>query len=55
MPDETLLLMVASMHQQARHLMRHGSATRPNRFMGNWIAMEMSGVYAFASFFPEFR
>ena len=54
-PDETLLLMVASMHQQARHLMRHGSATRPNRFMGNWIAMEMSGVYAFASFFPEFR
>ena len=53
--DETLLMMIASMHEQARHLFNYGSATRPNRFMGNWIAMEMNGVYTFASLFPEFR
>jgi len=33
-------------HAQARHLMAHSTS-------GNWLMMEMNGVYAFASDFPE--
>lgn len=46
--DENLGLMLASMHRQAAHLMAH-------RTRGNWLMMEMNGVYAFATVFPEFK
>ena len=44
--DVTLLLMVASMHRQAAHLTSH-----PTK--GNWLMMEMNGVYTHAALFPE--
>ena len=45
-PDAVLLLMVASMHRQAAHLVAH-----PTK--GNWLMMEMNGVYTHAALFPE--
>ncbi len=44
--DEALVLMIASMHRQARHLVAHPTAR-------NWLMMEMDGAYTFASLFPE--
>ena len=44
--DVTLLLMIASMHRQAVHLAAHPTGK-------NWLMMEMNGLYAFASLFPE--
>ncbi len=45
--DENLCLMLASMHRQAVHLLEHPTG-------GNWLLMEMNGVYTFATLFPEF-
>ena len=47
--DETLCLMLGSMFEQAEFL-RHNHRKR-----SNWLLMEMSGVYTFASEYPEFR
>lgn len=47
--DETLCMMLASMHEQAEFL-RHNHRKR-----SNWLLMEMAGVYTFASQFPEFK
>ncbi len=47
--DETLCLMLSSMFEQAEFL-RHNHRKR-----SNWLLMEMSGVYTFASEYPEFR
>ena len=44
--DVALLLMLASMHRQAAHLVAH-----PTK--GNWLMMEMNGVYTHAALFPE--
>ncbi|MBQ2241255.1 MAG: alginate lyase family protein [Clostridia bacterium] len=44
--DVTLLLMISSMHRQAVHLAAHPTGK-------NWLMMEMNGLYAFASLFPE--
>ena len=44
--DIALLLMLASMHRQAEHLVAH-----PTK--GNWLMMEMNGVYTHAALFPE--
>ena len=44
--DATLLLMIASMHRQAKHLVAN-----PTR--GNWLMMESNGVYTFSALFPE--
>ena len=44
--DETLLLMIASMHRQAVHLDAHPTG-------GNWLMMESNGTYTFCSLFPE--
>ena len=46
--DENLCLMLASMHRQAVHLASHPTS-------GNWLLMEMNGLYTFATLFPEFR
>ncbi|MBE6363164.1 MAG: hypothetical protein E7054_05875 [Lentisphaerae bacterium] len=46
--DENLCLMLASMCQQAEFLKTH------HRKRGNWLLMEMAGIYTFASQFPEF-
>ena len=45
--DLALLLMLASMHRQSRHLTLHPTG-------GNWLMIEMNGVYAFTSVYPEF-
>ena len=47
--DETLCLMLGSMFEQAEFL-RHN-----HRKSSNWLLMEMSGVYTFASEYPEFK
>ena len=47
--DETLCLMLASMCEQTEFL-RYNHKQR-----SNWLLMEMSGVYTFASEFPEFK
>ena len=47
--DEALCLMLASMFEQAEFL-RHN-----HRNKSNWLLMEMSGVYTFASVYPEFK
>lgn len=47
--DETLCLMLGSMYEQAEFL-RHNHRAR-----SNWLLMEMSGVYTFASEYPEFK
>ncbi len=44
--DTTLLLMIASMHRQACHLIAHPTGC-------NWLMMEMTGVYTFSLLFPE--
>ena len=44
--DVTLLLMIASMHRQALHLVAHPRT-------GNWLMMESNGVFTFSSLFPE--
>lgn len=45
--DELLLAFVRSARAQAKHLLAHGTK-------GNWLLMEMTGVYVFAVQFPEF-
>ncbi len=45
--DETLVIMLGSMHRQARHLYAHPTG-------GNWLLMETSGIYNFGALFPEF-
>ncbi len=44
--DAALLLMIASMHRQAVHLVEHPT-TR------NWLMMESNGLYTFSALFPE--
>lgn len=44
--DAVLLLMIASMHRQAVHLVKHPTGK-------NWLMMEANGVYTFSSLFPE--
>jgi len=51
--DVPLLLMIASMHRQSLHLMAH--VGRENWRMGNWLMMEMNGVYTFSAYFPELK
>ena len=46
--DVTLLLMIASMHRQAVHLVKNPTGE-------NWLMMESNGVYAFSAVFPEFK
>ena len=46
--DETLMLMLASMHEQAVHALEHRTAR-------NWLMMELNGVHTFAVLFPEFK
>ena len=46
-PDETLALMLASMHEQAHHALNHCTSH-------NWLLMELNGVHTFAAVFPEF-
>jgi hypothetical protein len=45
--DDDLLLFLRSGLEQMRHLLKHPQS-------GNWLTMEMNGVYTFASLFPEF-
>lgn len=49
--DAVLLLMIASMHRQTMHLLAHN--TREGWRMGNWMLMEMNGVYTFSALYPE--
>ena len=44
--DVTILLMIASMHRQAEHLVLH-----PTR--KNWLMMESNGVFTFSTLFSE--
>ncbi len=44
--DFSLLLMIASMHRQSLHLLNHST-------QGNWLMMELSGVYTFSGLFDE--
>ena len=44
--DTVLLLMIASMHRQAIHLVKHPTSK-------NWLMMEANGVYTFSSLFTE--
>lgn len=44
--DVTLLLMIASMHRQAVHLVQHPTSN-------NWLMMEFNGVYTFSALFTE--
>ena len=46
--DETLALMLASMHEQTWHAWDH-------RTSQNWLLMELNGAYTFAVLFPEFK
>lgn len=46
--DETLCLMLGSMHRQAVHVMEHKTG-------GNWLMMEMNGAYFFGTLYPEFK
>ena len=46
--DEAMLLMLASMHRQAKHLIDHPTSH-------NWLMMECTGAYDFGSLYPEFR
>lgn len=45
--DDDLVLFLRSGLEQMRHLVKHPQS-------GNWLTMEMNGVYSFASLFPEF-
>ena len=60
--DEAICLMLASMLQQARHLAAHLPRSYDAEGMGsngralsNWQMIELCGLHAFASLFPEFR
>ena len=44
--DVSLLLMIASMHRQACHLIAHPTQK-------NWLMMEANGVYTFSALFDE--
>lgn len=44
--DFALLLMIASMHRQSLHLLNH-----PTK--GNWLMMELNGIYTFSGLFGE--
>ena len=44
--DVSLLLMIASMHRQACHLVAHPTQK-------NWLMMEANGVYTFSALFDE--
>ena len=44
--DAVLLLMIASMHRQTRHLIAHPTSK-------NWLMMESNGVYTFSALFDE--
>ena len=46
--DDAVVVMVKSMVEHARHLMEHPTS-------GNWLAMEMNGLYHVGALFPEFR
>ena len=46
--DVVLILMIASMHRQALHLIAHPTKC-------NWLIMEMNGVYTFSALFPELK
>ena len=46
--DMTLMLMVGAMHTQATHLTKNYSSG------GNWLMMEMNGVFCFSAMFDEF-
>ena len=46
--DEDLILFLRSSLEQMRHLRKYPTG-------GNWLTMEMNGVYTFASLFPEFK
>ncbi len=45
--DETVIVMLGSLHKQAIHLFDHPTS-------GNWLLMETSGVYNFGALFSEF-
>ena len=47
LPDTTLALMLASMHEQTLHVMSHYTSH-------NWLMMELNGAHTFAAVFPEF-
>ena len=47
--DESLCLMLGSMFEQAEFLRNN------HKKRSNWLLMEMSGVYTFASEYPEFK
>lgn len=46
--DETLALMLATMHEQAIRALEQ-------RTSQNWLMIELNGVYTFAVVFPEFK
>lgn len=46
--DDTVVLMVKSMVEHARHLMAHPTSN-------NWLAMEMNGLFHVGALFPEFK
>lgn len=46
--DETLALMLASMHEQALHALHH-------RTSKNWLMLELNGAHTFATAYPEFK
>lgn len=46
--DVTLIIMIASMLKQTKHLIA-------NPTKGNWLMMEMNGAYSFSALFPELR
>ena len=47
--DKTILLMVKSFYEHGQHLRVHSS------IRGNWVSMEMNGLYHVAVLFPEFK
>ena len=46
--DADLILFLRSSLEQMRHLRKYPTG-------GNWLTMEMNGIYTFASLFPEFK
>ncbi|MBN2448780.1 MAG: alginate lyase family protein [Lentisphaeria bacterium] len=46
--DDSVVLMVKSMVEHARHLLAHPTGN-------NWLAMEMNGLFHVGVLFPEFR
>ena len=44
--DAVILLIIASMHRQTVHLVKHPTGK-------NWLMMEATGTYTFAALFPE--